>query len=310
MVFLLFLQIPSACREFNQNCEVFPAVVQRQSVPKAISPAHRRKPQGLLKVAEWRSLIDSTWGEGLPAEQKLEIFDRFWNVIDKKFACFQDLDVDWDELRALYRPEVAGGVSRGRFAAIMNHMALALKESHTYIDDRLVNWNTKPVPGIPLLSVGGWGDAGHFGAGLTPLPDSTLLVYKTVPFHPLGLKPGDIVLGYEGIPWKRLYPDLIKAQLPLYGRWWGCSESAYVHSWLMAAGLNWHLFNVIDIIKFESGDTLHLSTQPMENQNMRLFCSEQMQVPGVPMMEMDEFLTGKVVHFGIVEGTRIGYIYV
>ena len=307
---LLSVCIPAAGRELLLNSQDVPAVVQKQWTSTTFLPRHHMKPQGLLKAEAWRALIDSTWGEVLPVEQKLEIFDRFWNVIDHKFACFQDLDVDWNALYDRYRPEVADGVSRGRFAAIMNHMALALKESHTYIDDRVVNWNTEPAPGIPLLCVGGWGDAGHFGAGLTPLPDSTLLVYKTVPSHPLGLKPGDIVLGYDGIPWKHQYPDLIKAQLPLYGRWWGCSESAYVHSWLMAAGLNWHLFDVIDVVQSESGDTLHLSTEPMRNQSMHLFCSEQVEVPGVPMLEMDEFLIGKVVSFGIVEGTRIGYINV
>jgi hypothetical protein len=302
--------VPVSGLELQSKREDVPVSVQKPLSPQGFIPVHPKRPLCLFNTDAWRARIDSTWGEGLPAEQKLEIFDRFWNVIDRKFACFQDLDVDWNALRALYRPEVENNVSRGRFAAIMNHMALALKESHTYIDDRVVNWNTAPAPGIPLLCVGGWGDAGHFGAGLTPLPDSTLLVYKTVPSHPLGLKPGDIVLGYNGIPWKHLYPDLIKAQLPLYGRWWGCSESAYGHSWLMAAGLNWHLFEVIDVIQFEGGDTLHLSTEPMRNQSMHLFCSEQVDVPGVPMLEMDEFLAGKAVSFGILEGTRIGYVYV
>src|SRR5215210_3609401 len=67
----------------------------------------------------WREAVDTTWGQGLPTEQKLAIFDKFWTTIDQRFAAFQDLDVDWNALRARYRPEVAAGVSRGRFAGIM-----------------------------------------------------------------------------------------------------------------------------------------------------------------------------------------------
>ena len=52
-------------------------------------------------------------------------------------------------------------------------MSLALKEAHTNAEDRLVNYETSPDPGIPLLWVGGWGRDTHFGAGLTPLPDKT-----------------------------------------------------------------------------------------------------------------------------------------
>ena len=55
----------------------------------------------------------------------------------------------------------------------------------------------------------------HFGASLSPLPDSSLLVYDVVPDHPLGLERGDIVLGYDGIPWKTLYKELLADELPL-----------------------------------------------------------------------------------------------
>ena len=44
------------------------------------------------------------------------------SVIDQRFACFQNLDVDWNALKAKYRPEIANGVSRGRFAAILGQI--------------------------------------------------------------------------------------------------------------------------------------------------------------------------------------------
>jgi len=308
--FLLLICAQAFGQVLFSDSEDVPFIVQKQLAPKTFIPKYKIKLREDFKATDWRALIDSTWGEGLPTDQKLQIFDSFWGTIDSEFACFQDLNVNWDSLRTIYRTEVANNVSRGRFAAMMNQLALSLKEAHTFIDDKVVNWNTVAGPGVPLLIVGGWGNNGHFGAGLTPLPDSSLLIYKAVSSHPLGLEPGDIILGYDGIPWKYLYSDLIKAQLPITGWWWGCSESAYLHSWLMSAGMNWHLFDVIDIVKFGSGDTLHLSTSVLSNQSMNLFCSEQLEIPGVPMLDMEEIYSGNVVSTGIVEDTQIGYVYV
>jgi C-terminal processing protease CtpA/Prc len=133
------------------------------------------------------------------------------------------------------------------------------------------------------------------------------LVYSVVPDHPLGLEVGDIVLGYDGVAWKDIYPRLIEAELPVTGFWWGSSPSSYEHSWLMAAGLNWHLFDTIDVVKHRTGETVHLSTKPLVGAEMQLFCSEQLPVPGVPFPKDVE---ANLVGYGVVEGTRIGYIYV
>jgi hypothetical protein len=262
---------------------------------------------------DWRQVIDQKWGASpYDTTQMLALFDAFWNATDQDFACFQGLDVDWSALRSRYRAEIQSGVSQGRLTAIMNHLALALRTSGTQIQSSVDN---SPLdPGTPLFVVGGWGDNSHFGAGLTPLPDSTLLVYKTIPNHPLGLVPGDIVLGYDGVPWKQLYRDLLSAELPLaagpqlMGWWWGSSSSSWTHSMLMSAGLNWHLFSTIDVKKYSSGQTLHLSVSPLVGLNQTLDCTEQLPVAGVPMP--DYLGAGDNVSWGLINGTQIGYVYV
>src|SRR5689334_132561 len=75
--------------------------------------------------SKWQAAIDSTWGPGLPTDEKLQVFDTFWNTVDQQFAGFPGLDIDWAALRVRYRPEIAAGVSRGRFAAIMGYLSLA-----------------------------------------------------------------------------------------------------------------------------------------------------------------------------------------
>ena len=37
------------------------------------------KKPGHYTAQDWRKVIDSTWGEGLPTAKKLQIFDRFYN---------------------------------------------------------------------------------------------------------------------------------------------------------------------------------------------------------------------------------------
>jgi hypothetical protein len=271
---------------------------------------------------EWQAIIDTTWGEGLPTTDKLAIFDLIWNTIDDDYACFHNLNINWDSLRTVFRAEIETGVSRGRFYGIISHLYLALQEAHTKFLD-LGIYHSDLKPGIPLLVYQSgyyYNDHGHFGAGLTPLPDSSLLVYKVIENHPLGLEPGDIVLGYDGIPWKFLYKQLLAACLPITSltepfssliglyTFGGSSDRSATHIWLMSAGLNWHLFDIIDIIKYGSNDTLHLHTSPLEELDTQLICTEQLPVPGVPMPDLSEPSTDMIT-WGVIDGTQIGYIY-
>jgi hypothetical protein len=276
---------------------------RQQFIERHDPPIHVGKSPGLYSVTDWQAAIDSTWGSGLPYGEKQAIWLNFWTTIDENFACFNGLDSNvWDSAWNTFYPEIEDTVSRGRFSAILTYSSMSLRESHTSARDNGV-FSTAMAPGVPLMRVGGWGWNNNFGAALTPLADSSLLVYKVVPSHPLGLEPGDIVLGYHGIPWKTLYQQLLDAQLPVTGNWWGSSESSFTHSMLMAAS-NWHLFDSIDVVKV-SGDTVHLAVDTLTDQNMSLWATEQMEISGVPMPSNSE-----AVSWGIVEGTAVGYIYV
>ncbi len=254
------------------------------------------------------ALVDSTWGPGMAAEEQRQFFDDIWRRLDRGWGGFHNFDVDFDALRDRYLAEIGDGVSRGRFAAILNHFSMTLQDAHTFVIDRTVNWNTAVRPGIPLLWVGAFLDNSHFGASLTPLDDGSLLVVKALADHVLGLEPGDRVLGYEGVPWRHLHKQLLAARLPMHQSWsWGSTEASMHHVMMMSAGLNWHLFETIDIIKYDSGELVHLDTSPLRSQHGRIFGNEQLPVPGVPMPDLanEDYVT-----WGVVDGTEIGYIYV
>ena len=259
---------------------------------------------------DWDSLIDSTWGFGIPYEQKLTVFNSWANIIHDDWGCFTNWDADWDSVRAFYSTLMDDNtLSHGNFVAIMSHMAHDMREYHTFSwDETVTGWPLNP--GTPLLILGGDTDLSHFGAVTTTLADSTLLVLRTIEDHPLDLQPGDILLGYEGQMWRDLVFELLEARLPLWARGSGCTTTN-IFNCLITMGSNWHMFDTMDVLKFASGDTVHLSLEPMLElvvDHPWMPNNEQLAVPGIPMPDYEVNGTNLVTH-GIIEDTNIGYIY-
>ncbi|MCB0283601.1 MAG: T9SS type A sorting domain-containing protein [Calditrichaeota bacterium] len=256
---------------------------------------------------DWRKKIDAYWGSGISTAEKLTIFDNFWEAVRTQYAAFQNLSVNVTMLHDQYRQEIEQGVSRGRFAAIMNHFSLALNEAHTICADIPVNFGTALGPGVPIFVVGPWQRNDWFGACLTLAEDSSIVVYKALPNHVLGLVAGDIILGYDGIPWKKLYNDLLLAELPIQPIGFASTKESMTHCLMASAGLNWHLFQTIDILKASTGDTVRLATEILQLQKGAIWGNEQLPVKGVPIPDI---LKNDYVSWGIIESTNIGYIYV
>jgi len=263
-------------------------------------------------VTRWRSIIDATWGPGASTEEKLNLFDAAWQSLDTGYGAFVNLNINMTQLRNRYRSEIAAGVSRGRFVAIMNHLSRSMMDLHTVLFNRQVN-RTQISPGTPLMIVRGWLQNSYFGASLTPLRNRSLVVLRACPDHPLGLERGDVVLGYDGRKWRRLYRLLLKQELPIeIGAAWGSTKASMNHAMLVTAGQNWHLFDTIDIQKHDTGEIVHLPTALLRfdsgsSWRCSIWGNEQLPVPGVPM---PDFANQEYVTWGIVAGTRIGYIYV
>ena len=256
----------------------------------------------------WQAIIDSTWGAGLPLSDKMQIFNSYTSHLQNEFDGFLSLGMDWsdwDSLRNHYLTLINDSTSRGRFSAIMSQLANSLRDAHTRAVDTGVTW-TPLNPGIPLLMLSSYTTIEHFGAVLTALPDSTLLVLRTVPNHPLDLQPGDIILGYEGVPWKILVHDLLDAGLPFVPNGIGAA-SAYSDFLLLGAGMNWHLFDTMDIMQYSSGNTLHLPVAPMITLNVPpMLNNEQVEISGIPF---PAYFNDQLVTYGILNNTNIGYIY-
>jgi hypothetical protein len=324
------------------------ALANAQRMPKHVIPPDQPQPQvqsepggelqqplplkhpGHYSLSDWRQLIDSTWGPGLPTATKLNVFDAFWNGVDQTWGGFPNLSVNWDSMKAVYRPMVAAGVSRGRFAGILTRLTRELNEWHVGVLDQgidstmgyspdLVRWNEYPNyasfryrAGLPILNLNILYWRTNFGAGLTAVNDSTIVVYSVQPGHPLGLQPGDIISGYDGKPWRKLVDELLDAELPilssdLAGVRLGSTPQASLHTKMISAGMNWGLFDTIDVVKYPSNDTLHFPTALLSGITAPyLIATEQLPVKGVSFPDL---AGNKLVSWGVIEGTKIGYVY-
>jgi hypothetical protein len=310
--------------------QVFPQRRPENQLPLIITPTpHDPNFKSRLKStdtksfykskADWQLIIDTIWGPGLPLNEKLSIFDNFTHWLTGAFDGFNTLGIDkteWNAITSAYRSRINESTSEGAFASLYGHLAYSLYDVHTYAFDTVVTF--APLnPGTPLLVIGA-GEQSHFGAVLTLSADSTILVLRALKNHPLDLQPGDRILGYEGIAWKALVDELLDSDIPIYSYHCG-AKSASRHFELMSAGMNWHLFDTIDIVKYASGDTVHLPVSRLLDlpvptgsiwsggENL-MWNNEQLPVPGVPIPDAEQ-LCKKGVTYGKVEGTNIGYIY-
>ena len=257
----------------------------------------------------WVKIVDDFWGSGYPLGTKQQIFNTYADRLQKLYPIFGGLDKDWDSLRTTYFNKITESTSKGGFSAIMAHFAYEFKEMHTRMWDLDLE-NTIPFPGTPIYYLNTFTVA-HFGASITTLDDNSLVVVKVVPEHPLGLEPGDIILGFEGIPWADLTDELFASDIPL-GGWSGSTERSINYMKMTNAGMNWHLFNSIDIVKYSSGDTLHLSTKAFASfpQTEPVFNNPQLPVTGVSFPDFDPDHPYSGVAHGKISGTNYGYIYV
>ena len=137
----------------------------------------------------------------------------------------------------------------------MSPMGLALTEFHSLIIDYKVDsvfGSGLPPPryrrGVPLFIVGPIPSL--LGAAVSPMADSSNLVYRVAPDNPLGLEPGDLVLGYEGVPWKKLYRDLLNMGVPVSANYSipGSTSEAKSYCMLSGVGNNWGMFDTIDVV--------------------------------------------------------------
>lgn len=268
----------------------------------------------------WQEIIDNYWGPGQPLNTKLDIFDTYATYLTEWFYGFNKLGItveEWNSIKSSYRAKINEQTSRGTFAAIMSRFAYNLHDMHNYAIDSVI-YTTPLSQGTPVLIIGSIFGAEHFGAVVTATEDDEIIVLRTIESHPLALQQGDIILGYENIPWETLVAELLDSDIPLIALCSGVPSSMN-HNEMISATFNWHLFDTIDIVKYSSGDTIHLPVEPLSELpdsisltpggiTNQLMNNEQLPIPGITFPSTEDFYDNPVIS-GIIEGTNLGYMY-
>ncbi len=259
----------------------------------------------IFDTAKWTHRIDSTWGVGMADTAKLNLFNQYWAQVDSYYACFVQLpSYNWDSIVNAMRTEISAGVSRGRFAGIAGNLMNYINDGHSWFYDYTVNYGSAIYPGKPVFR----GESGLFGACITTLHDTEAMVYDANAGHPFGLRPGDVILGYNGIAWTTLVKLALQYQMPrtVYT---GSSDEATYHRYIQAAGENWYLFDTINIRKCD-GSLVSFPTSLMVGKKYSDFCTEQMPVDGVSRLSYNQYyVSDRSYSSGVIKGTRVGYVY-
>ncbi|MBS1778993.1 MAG: T9SS type A sorting domain-containing protein [Bacteroidetes bacterium] len=308
--FLLCILLSAAAHAQTNTISTLPPAKQHQILLQRASYAPLSQFKGtssgpVFDTTRWQHWVDSVWGTGIPDANKLSVLNTIWASIDSTYSCFVHLPMyNWDSLINAMRTEVNAGVSRGRFAAMLNHLRRYINDGHSVMYDLAVDYPTTVFPGMPLMR----GESGRFGACITMLPDSTAMVYDAEPGHPFGLQPGDIVLGYNGMAWKDLVQIMLRHELPssVYP---GSTDIATYQRMIKGVGENWYLFDTINIKKC-NGSLVNFPTSYMANTFYSSMCTDQMPVPGVHKLSFTEYYyQNKSISYGLISGTKIGYVY-
>lgn len=113
---------PSFCKQ---------AIAQRRGLGSLLA--------GLLLLC---SGCESLWMDPAPSDP-ISIFDEAWTFADKRYAFFGFKDVDWDSVRALYRPMVQQDMPPEDLFDVLDRAFYTLRDGHVNIRapfDRSRNW--------------------------------------------------------------------------------------------------------------------------------------------------------------------------
>jgi len=263
---------------------------------------------GELAWVDPPSRLDGYFGLAPELEIRLRIFDELWEELAARYAGFVVNGVDWDAARLTYRPQIEQATSYGRFYAVLSQLASELNDGHVQLSsDRVCSTTCDARPPVYFTSA----NYSSLGACVTLTDQEELIVYRVEPDNPAGLKPGDQIIGYDGVSWRENLETIGSWKLPRCG---GTGTSERTREILRMESIlnNAHLFRELGVKRRDRGRTEMIATSSILGKRSTLACTDQLPVEGVafPFTHFEDFATQSHVSHARLPGTNIGYIYV
>lgn len=124
----------------------------------------------------------------LTSEQFTADFDSMWSGLRDKYAYFDKKETDWNKVRELYRPKLAGVKSRSDFVTLLERVLDELYDNHTSL-----NTNLKSSPRLVPTGLDVWAEWIKGRAIITQLRSGFSA-------EQAGLKVGMEVISVNGLP--------------------------------------------------------------------------------------------------------------
>src|SRR5437763_1937066 len=121
-------------------------------------------------------------------EQFTSDFDFLWSHLRDNYAYFDKKEIDWNKVRELYRPVLAGVKSRGDFVTLLERVLDELYDNHTSL-----NTNLKTSPRLVPTGLDLWAEWRGRRAIITELR-------RGFSAEQAGLKVGMEIISINGVP--------------------------------------------------------------------------------------------------------------
>jgi hypothetical protein len=304
--------------------------IDRYGIPGEIVPFEYAVPDGMMEdPTEIQAMIEAKithlekinrrfWGDapGNP-EQRQEVFEELWGILDDYYVAFNRLDIDWDAFYEENIEAIGNATSYGEYAYVITNMGYVLQEVHTYaVPSRVTTArdrgfiDTAVWRYIPWFEPSGYDSL--FGGCYTVTSEDELVFYlvQEDPRNPYHLRIGDEFVGFNGVPWRDWIPALQASRLPRYGSPAGSDDSLEYH--LLRSGMqNARLFERINIRRVDTGEVETFDVI-LESPDFILSCPDWKSPdgwvssadPNHPVSIEDD----EVFAYGILRDENIGYM--
>ena len=250
-------------------------------------------------------------------EQRQEVFEELWGILDEYYVVFNRLDIDWDAFYEENIEAIGNAESYGEYAYVITNMGYVLQEAHTYaVPSRVTYARDRGFLDAAILRYIPWFEASGFdsllGGCYTVTSEDELVFYQVLeersnPYH---LQIGDEFIGFNGVPWRDWIPAIQASRLPRSGSPAANDDSLEYH--LLRSGMqNAQLFEKINIRRVDTGELETFDVIPASARSA-LSCSYRKSPDGwvatadpnhpVSMEDDDVFV------YGILQDENIGYM--
>jgi hypothetical protein len=304
--------------------------IEKYGVPGEIVPFEYAVPEGMIEdPAEIQAMIEAKithleeinrrfWGDAPGnAEQRQEVFEELWGILDDHYVAFNRLDIDWDAFYEENIEAIGNAESYGEYVYVITNMGYVLQEAHTYaVPSRVTTAVDRGFLDAIVLRYIPWFEPSGFdsllGGCYTVTSEDELVFYLVQedlrnPYH---LQIGDEFVGFNGVSWRDWVPAVQASRLPRQGSPAASDDSLEYH--LLRSGMqNAQLFERINIRRVDTGEVETFDVIP-ESPDSTLSCSDRKSPDGwvssadpnhpVSMEDDDVFV------YGVLQDENIGYM--